>query len=61
MRVRDLALEGAGMGEVEHPAIVAITLVGRPALEQAAALRALPRGQARAVHRALRMLPSVKQ
>ena len=40
----------------EHPAIVAMTLAGKPSLEQAAALRALPGGQMRAVHRALRQL-----
>lgn len=39
----------------EHPAIVALTLEGLPPLEQAAALRRLPRGQARGVHRALRL------
>ena len=47
----DPALSGA-----EHPAIVALTLEGKPPLQQAAALRELPRGQVRAVHRALRLL-----
>ncbi|PWJ17405.1 hypothetical protein [Jannaschia seohaensis] len=55
-QVRKLALQGIAMGEAEHPAIIALTLQGQAPLEQAAALRALPRGQARAVHRALRML-----
>lgn len=40
----------------EHAAIVALTLEGKPPLEQAAALRQLPRGQIRGVHRALRLL-----
>lgn len=40
----------------EHPAIIAMTLVGRSTLEQAAALRRLPGGQVRAVHRALRLM-----
>ena len=40
----------------EHPAVIAMTLVGRPTLEQAATLRRLPGGQVRAVHRALRRL-----
>ena len=55
-QVRKLALQGVTLGQAEHPAIVALTLQARPPLEQAVALRALPRGQARAVHRALRML-----
>lgn len=40
----------------EHPLIVAFTLEGRPSLDQAAALRRLPKGQVRSVHRALRLL-----
>lgn len=40
----------------EHPAIIAMTLVGKPSIEQAGALRSLPGGQVRAVHRALRTL-----
>lgn len=40
----------------EHPAVIAMTLAGRPTLEQAAALRRLPGGQTRAVRRALRQL-----
>ncbi|WP_299818285.1 hypothetical protein [uncultured Jannaschia sp.] len=40
----------------EHPAVIAMTLFGKPSLEQAEALRGLPGGQARAVHRALRQL-----
>lgn len=40
----------------EHPAVIALTLADRPPLEQAAALRKLPRGQVRTVHRALRLL-----
>ncbi|TFL18447.1 hypothetical protein [Jannaschia formosa] len=55
-QVRKLALQGIELGETEHPAILALTLRGRPPLDQAVALRALPRGQARAVHRMLRMM-----
>ncbi|SFJ42020.1 hypothetical protein [Jannaschia pohangensis] len=40
----------------EHPAIIAMTLVGKPSMEQAAALRSLPSGQVRAVHKALRQM-----
>lgn len=40
----------------EHPVVAAIGLLGRPAREQAAELRALPTGHLRAVHRALRQL-----
>ncbi len=40
----------------EHPAIVALTLLGKQTLQQAAVLRGLPGGQMRAVHRALRQL-----
>jgi hypothetical protein len=39
---------------------VAFSLAGRPPLAQAAALRALPRGQARAVHRALRLVAEAR-
>ncbi|MGB3407631.1 MAG: hypothetical protein WBA67_09060 [Jannaschia sp.] len=56
--VRRLVAEGfdpATPGR-EHPAIVALTLQGRAPLQQAAALRLLPRGQVRGVHRALRLL-----
>jgi len=55
-QVRKLAMQGIELGETEHPAVIALALRGRPPLEQAVALRALPRGQARAVHRALRMM-----
>ncbi|UWQ18446.1 hypothetical protein [Jannaschia sp. M317] len=56
--VRRLIAEGvdAEAPGREHPAVVALTLDGLPPLEQAAALRRLPRGQVRAVHRALRLL-----
>jgi hypothetical protein len=40
----------------EHPAVIAMSLMGKPSLEQASDLRALPGGQVRAVHRALRQL-----
>lgn len=40
----------------EHPAVIAMTLVGRPTLDQAAAFRGLPAGQVRAVHRVLRQM-----
>ena len=42
----------------EHPAVIAMTLAGKPPLEQAGALRRLPTGQIRAVHRALRQIES---
>lgn len=51
----DPAGDPASLGR-EHPAIVALTLLGKPTLKQAAVLRALPGGQMRAVHRALRQL-----
>lgn len=40
----------------EHPAVIALTLTGKPSIEQAKALRSLPGGKIRAVHRALRQL-----
>ncbi|SDY45067.1 hypothetical protein SAMN05444004_101472 [Jannaschia faecimaris] len=40
----------------EHPAVIAMTLLGKPSMDQASALRSLPGGQVRAVHRALRQL-----
>ncbi|WP_299843484.1 hypothetical protein [uncultured Jannaschia sp.] len=40
----------------EHPAVIALTLTGKPSIEQAKALRSLPGGKVRAVHRALRQL-----
>ena len=55
-RVRAI-LEAAGRPrQGEHPIIVALGLEGRTPLAQAEALRAMPRGQARVVHRALRQL-----
>jgi hypothetical protein len=54
--IRALVAQGLAVPETEHPAIVALSLDGKPPLAQADALRALPRGQARSVHRALRML-----
>lgn len=45
-----------GTLEREHPAVIALTLAGKPPLEQAACLRRLPGKQARAVHRALRQI-----
>lgn len=40
----------------EHPAVIAMTLTGKPSLEQARTLRSLPCGKVRAVHSALRQL-----
>ncbi|MEM9796296.1 MAG: hypothetical protein AAF919_07390 [Pseudomonadota bacterium] len=40
----------------EHPAIVALTLDGLAPLDQATALRKLPHGQRRRIHRALRQI-----
>jgi hypothetical protein len=40
----------------EHPSVVALALSGRKTLDQAAALRRLPRAEQRAVHRALRQI-----
>ncbi|MEL6587069.1 MAG: hypothetical protein AAFY65_02645 [Pseudomonadota bacterium] len=56
--VRGLVREGLDRSAVqgEHPAIIALSLEGVAASEQARALRLLGRGQARAVHRALRLL-----
>ncbi len=57
-QVRRIVFETIEAGTLgrEHPAIVALTLMGKPTLEQAAALRRLPGGQVRAVHRMLRQL-----
>ncbi len=54
-KIMEQAINPADIGR-EHPAIIARTLAGKTSLEQAAALRRLPGGQVRAVHRALRQL-----
>lgn len=54
-KVVDATLDPATLGR-EHPAIIAMTLLGKPTLEQASALRSLAGGQVRAVHKALRQL-----
>lgn len=54
-KVVDSTIDPASLGR-EHPAIIAMTLLGKPTLEQARALRSLAGGQVRAVHRALRQL-----
>ena len=46
----------AGAAGAEHPAIAALDMLGRPTPEQAAAMRSLPAGYPKAVHRALREL-----
>ncbi len=59
--VRRLIEEGldGGRPAQEHPSVIALTLLDRAPLEQAAALRLLPRGQVRSVHRALRVLEAM--
>ncbi|WP_179380984.1 hypothetical protein [Jannaschia marina] len=52
-RIVEATVEPATLAR-EHPAVIAMTLIGKPTIEQAAALRRLPGGQVRAVHRALR-------
>lgn len=54
-KILDATLDPAALSR-EHPAIIAMTLLGKPSLEQASALRTLPGGQVRAVHKALRQL-----
>ncbi|CTQ49082.1 hypothetical protein [Jannaschia donghaensis] len=54
-RIVDATLDRATLAR-EHPAIIAMTLLGKPSMDQASALRSLPGGQVRAVHRALRQL-----
>ena len=58
-RIVEATLDTAMLGR-EHPAIVAMTLLGKPTIEQAAALRTLPGGQVRAVHRALRQMEAAR-
>ena len=58
-RIVEATLDSATLGR-EHPAIVAMTLLGKPTIEQAAALRTLPGGQVRAVHRALRQMEAAR-
>jgi hypothetical protein len=53
-RILAQGLADGGDPSREHPAVVAFGLRGRAPLHQAAALRALPRGTAGAVSRALR-------
>ncbi len=45
----------------EHTVVIAMTLLGKSTLQQASALRMLPGGQMRAVHRALRRLEAREQ
>lgn len=54
-KIIDATIDPATLAR-EHPAIIAMTLLGKPSMEQAGALRNLPGGQVRAVHKALRQM-----
>ena len=59
-KVIDATIDPATIAR-EHPAVIAMTLMGKPSIEQAASLRSLPGGQVRAVHKALRQLEHAAQ
>ncbi|GIT91642.1 hypothetical protein JANAI62_20990 [Jannaschia pagri] len=58
MRLVDGGIDRQAVSQ-EHSHIIALSLRNLPPLDQAAALRALPRGMVRAVHRAMRLIEAM--